>query len=77
LTVLFFFIELALYFPFNIFCDGCFLMGEENQPANPKREEAWNQCWPITAFFFFHNWLSGFFFGTTHGININYFKKKN
>jgi hypothetical protein len=21
--------------------------------------------------------LSGFFFGTTHGININYFKKKN
>jgi hypothetical protein len=43
--------------------------------ANPKREEAWNQCWPITAFFF-HNWLSGFFFGTTHGININYLKKK-
>jgi hypothetical protein len=26
--------------------------------------------------FFFHNWLSGFFFGTTHGININYLKKK-
>jgi hypothetical protein len=67
--------ELALYFPFNILCDGHFFMGEKNQPCKSKKGRSLesmvaNYC------FFFHNWSSGLFFGTTHDININYLKKK-
>jgi len=66
--------ELALYFPFNILCDGHFFMGEKNQPCKSKKGRSLesmvaNYC------FFFHNWSSGLFFGTTHDININYLKK--
>jgi hypothetical protein len=67
--------ELALYSPFNILCDGSFFMGEKNQPCESRKGRSLE---PMLAnyCFFFHNKLIGFFFGTTNGININYLKKK-